>query len=402
MKIPKHQFLKGALAGALIMLLCILGVSAVSQSIGALLPVFRHQFGLQQSERQEILTKLNQIDTIISNHFLFQDEIDRQALMDGIFQGYVAGLGDPFSSYYNVEQATRLMESTRGQYVGVGAGLSWDPSGSYVQIIRVFNDSPAQAAGLKEGDLLYQVDDQMISGQDLNEIVSWVRGEDGTEVVLHVIREGKQLSIPITRGAVNVQSVDFEMLPDQIGLIRVSEFDMVTIDQFEQALMTLTEEGMEGLIVDLRNNPGGSIDTVVAMLNLICPEGPLVSTVTKDGIAQVYESTGDHEFVTPLVVLVNQFSASASEIFAGAVQDYQVGTVLGTTTFGKGIVQQLIPLGDGTILRLTVAEYFTPLNRSIHHVGITPDIEVEFQKDEAHPEYDNQLEAAIQYLLNHR
>lgn len=402
MKIPKHQFLKGALAGALIMLLCILGVSAVSQSIGALLPVFRHQFGLQQSERQEILTKLNQIDTIISNHFLFQDEIDRQALMDGIFQGYVAGLGDPFSSYYNVEQATRLMESTRGQYVGVGAGLSWDPSGSYVQIIRVFNDSPAQAAGLKEGDLLYQVDDQMITGQDLQEIVSWVRGEDGTEVVLHVIREGEQLSIPITRGAVSVQSVDYEMLEDQIGFIRISEFDMVTTEQFERALTSLEEQGMLGLVVDLRNNPGGSIDTVVAILDLICPKGPIVSTVTKDGVAMVYEGSGEHDFNTPLIVLVNQFSASASEIFAGAVQDYEVGQVLGTTTFGKGIVQQLIPLGDGTILRLTVAEYFTPLNRSIHKTGITPDIEVEFIRDEQHPERDNQLEEAIRVLLKNR
>ena len=206
------------------------------------------------------------------------------------------------------------------------------------------------------------------------------------------------MELRAVRRKIEAHTVAYEMKDNQIGYIAVSEFDSVTYDQFKEALDTLEMQGMEGLVIDLRSNPGGNLDTVVEMLKLILPKGTIVSIRDKQGKEDVYACDGKNEFTKPLAVLVNQYSASASEIFAGAVQDYGLGKLVGMTTYGKGIVQQLVPLGDGTYLKLTVAEYFTPGGRNIHGVGINPDIEIEYEPDEENPEADNQLDKALEII----
>ena len=246
------------------------------------------------------------------------------------------------------------------------------------------------------GDILLRVDGKDIQGENLNTVVSYVKGEKGTEVDLTVLRDGEEVELTAVRDTIEVQTVEYEMMEGQIGYISVSEFDEVTYEQFSTALNDLESQDMKGLVIDVRNNPGGNVETVTDMLKLLLPEGPIMSTKDKEGNTEEITCDGAHEFKKPLAVLVNGNSASASEIFSGAIQDYGIGTIVGTTTYGKGVVQQLIGLGDGTYLKLTIAEYYTPSGRSINGTGVTPDVEVEYEYDENDPEADNQLEKALE------
>ena len=273
--------------------------------------------------------------------------------------------------------------------------MSQAAGGGTITVTDVYEDSPADKAGMKAGDILCQVDDKPVDGESLETVVSWVKGEKGTEVTLYVERDGEQLELTAVRDTIEMQTVEYEMKEDQIGYIAVSEFDEVTYDQFKEALDDLENQGMEGLVIDLRNNPGGNLDTVTDMLRLLLPEGTIVSIKDKDGNSEELTCDGENEFTKPLAVLVNQYSASASEIFSAAIQDYGTGRIVGVTTYGKGVVQQLITLGDGTCLKLTIAEYFTPSGRSINGTGVEPDVEVQYVYDADNPEGDNQLDAAI-------
>ena len=237
-----------------------------------------------------------------------------------------------------------------------------------------------------------------MTGMDLSEVVTYIKGEKGTEVELTVLRgeDADEVTVTAVRDTVEAQTVEYEMLEDQIGYLAVSEFDSVTYGQYEEALEALSDQGMEGLVVDLRNNPGGNLNTVCDMLDLVLPEGTIVYMEDKEGKRQTYSSDDAHQLDVPMAVLVNGNSASASEIYAGAIQDHEAGTIVGTQTYGKGVVQQIFDLGDGTSVKLTIAEYFTPKGRSINGEGVTPDLEVEYEPDEKDPEADNQLEAAAE------
>ena len=243
---------------------------------------------------------------------------------------------------------------------------------------------------------MLQVDEQKITDESLDEIVNWIKGEKGSEVVLHVFRDGKETEVTAVRDIVKSVTVEYELKEDQIGYIYIQEFDDVTVEQFEDALKELEAKGMRGLVIDIRNNPGGNLDTVVEMLQMLLPKGDIVSIRNRNGEQEKYTCDGSREFEKPLAVLVNQYSASASEIFSGAVQDYGVGEIVGMTTYGKGVVQDILNLGDGTSMKITTAEYFLPSGRSINEKGVTPDVEVEYVYDEENPEYDNQLEKAIE------
>ena len=393
------SFIKGALYGALIMLLIVtLGGCAwrIVQNKGQ----SSDSAAVKAESDSATDEKLKQLGELIDQNYLYSDDIDAAALQDGIYSGYVSGLGDPYTVYYNEDETKDLMESTAGEYSGVGAVLSKDTSTGLIKILNVYKDSPAEKAGLEDGDILYQVDDHEITDEDLTEIVSWIKGEEGTDVTLYVYRGEKleKVECTATRGIVEAQTVEYEMKDGSTGYIRVTEFDTVTYEQFKNALADLENQGMTGLVIDLRSNPGGNLDTAVDMLKLILPEGTIVSTKDKYGNTTEYTNEEDHEFDKPLVILVNQYSASASEIFAGAVQDYGVGEIVGVTTYGKGIVQQLFDLGDGTCLKVTISEYFTPDGRNIHKKGITPEVEVKFEADENDKEADNQLDKALEVI----
>ena len=376
----KKSFLQGALFGALIVLS---GTGIVSCGV-------RLSKDASSEEKVEALKKL--IDE------KYMGEVDEDALKEGLYKGYVQGLDDPYSVYYDEEETKELYETTEGEYSGIGAVLSQDLKSGVITLVQIYEDSPADKAGLKDEDILTKVGTLDVTGMDLSEVVTYIKGEKGTEVELTVLRgeDADEVTVTAVRDTVEAQTVEYEMLEDQIGYLAVSEFDSVTYGQYEEALEALSDQGMEGLVVDLRNNPGGNLNTVCDMLDLVLPEGTIVYMEDKEGKRQTYSSDDAHQLDVPMAVLVNGNSASASEIYAGAIQDHEAGTIVGTQTYGKGVVQQIFDLGDGTSVKLTIAEYFTPKGRSINGEGVTPDLEVEYELDEKDPEADNQLEAAAE------
>lgn len=346
--------------------------------------------------------KLEAIEDIIDKNFYFEDE--EQAKQDGLIKGYMEGLDDPYSVYYTKEEYASFMEDTDGEYVGVGVQVSQAADTKIITVVKVF-DGPAKEAGIEAEDVITEVNGEDISDQDIDTVVDKIKGDEGTEVTLTVYRasdnEDHEYTMP--RRKVENPTVEYKMLDNQIGYIEVSSFYEVTAEQYKAAVKDLESQGMEGLIVDLRGNGGGLLDIAVDMLDYMLPAGKIVYTEDKDGnITSEYSSTDDEQFTKPLAVLVNGYSASASEIFAGAIKDYGIGTLVGTNTFGKGIVQRVFPLEDGSAVKLTIAKYFTPNGNDIHKVGIKPDLEVEFDSEaykESEGEKDNQLQAAIDNIL---
>lgn len=387
----RHQkrFWQGALCGALAVLL---GLGLVS--CAGRLPFL----GKEEAVSQETKEKLSGIQALIQKEYI--GEVDEDALQTGICQGYVGALGDPYSAYYDEEQTSALMETTQGEYGGIGVVLTQNLDTGVTTASSVYEDSPAMKAGMKDGDIIYQVEGRDVSGMALEEISGSIKGEKGTTVEITVLRgeEREEVTLTITRDTIQAETVKTRMLEDEIGYLAISEFDSVTLEQYREGLAELKAQGMEGLIVDLRGNPGGNLDTVCEILDLMLPEGLIVYTEDKDGNRQEFTSDEAQEVQVPLAVLVDGNSASASEIYAGAIQDYGIGQIVGTKTYGKGVVQTIYDLKDGTSLKLTVAEYFTPNGRNIDGEGITPDVEVAYQRNENDPEADNQLERAVEVL----
>ena len=348
-----------------------------------------------------INSKLKLLQRIIGNDFLFDEDMNK--VSEGIYKGLVSGLEDPYSVYYTEDEFNALMEESSGNYCGIGAMVQKNVETGLVSVVKVFKNSPAEEAGLKAGDVLYKVGDMEITGLDLDTLVrTYIRGEEGTTVDLTVLRgdEHDKVELHITRRAIEAETVEYKMLENNIGYISVSEFDQPTYNQFKTAVDELQNDGMKGLVIDLRDNPGGLLDTVVDMLDYMLPDGLLVYTADKNGNGDKYYSDDGHQVDIPLVVLVNGNSASASEVFTGAIKDFKWGTIIGTQTFGKGIVQDILPLGDGSGLKITVAHYYTPSGFDLHGKGITPDIEVELDETAVYGEdSDNQLKAAIEKLL---
>ena len=355
-------------------------------------------FTSENISKSDVEQKLDQLNGLMESYYLYEDEIDEDVLIDGIYSGYASALGDPYTVYYDKEETKALLETTSGEFSGIGATMSKNINSGEITVVNVYEDSPADKAGLKAGDILYQVDGKDAEGQELDTVVSWIKGEKGTDVAIKVMRAGEAVETVATRDVIQVQTVRYEMKEDSIGYIMVSEFDDVTYDQFKEALDDLEAQGMQRLVIDLRGNPGGNLTTVTDMLKILLPEGTIVSTEDKYGNVEEVACDGKNEFTKPLAVLVNQYSASASEIFAGAVQDYGTGQIVGMTTYGKGVVQQLMDLNDGTYLKLTIAEYYTPSGRSINGEGVTPDVEVEYEYNADDPQADNQLEKAMEIV----
>ena len=345
------------------------------------------------------MQKIGVLEEMIDDYYL--EETDGAAMEEGLYRGLVAALGDPYSVYYSAEELVELQEKTAGIYYGIGARVSLDTDTGLAKIVGVISGAPAEEAGLMAGDLIYLVDGGSVQGMDLESIVAKVKGEEGTKVHLTVIREGADdyLEFDIERRKLDNDTVSYEMLEEGIGYIQIQEFDDVTVDQFADALATCKGSGMKGLILDLRGNPGGNLSTVCEISRRILPKGMIVYTEDKYGKREEYTCDGEHPLGMPLVVLVDANSASASEILAGAIKDYGIGTLVGTTTFGKGIVQRILKLSDGSAVKLTVSKYYTPNGNNIHEIGIVPDIEVPFEAGPYQEDgTDNQLNRAVEVL----
>lgn len=382
----RRGFIKGALVGALTMLLIVV----VTLGAGGYFLLMKD--GSVIDTRTKI--KLEAIQNLIQREFLYVEDIEEDLLRENLIKGYVEGLGDPYSVYYNEEETIELFETTSGEFTGIGVVITQDPNTKYTSVVNVYEDSPGEKAGIKAGDIFYKIDGEEVLTLDIDQVVSKIRGKEGTDVVITVLRgnDFDEVEMIATRAVIEVTSVVYEMKENQIGYIAVSAFEGTTLSQFKNALSDLESQGMKGLVIDLRNNPGGNLSTVCEMVDLILPAGRIVYTQEKNGERDYYHSDDIHKFELPLAVLINGNSASASEIFAGAIQDYEWGTIVGTTSFGKGIVQRLYELDGGTCLKMTTSEYFTPNGRNIHGIGIQPDIVVEYEYD------DNQLERAMECL----
>lgn len=349
-----------------------------------------------------VLSKLQTLENTIERYY-FLGEVTDEELQNGIYRGMLEALGDPYSEYYSAEELNELMEQTEGVYYGIGAYIGLDTDTTLPKISGTISGAPSEEVDLRANDLIYEVDGVSTYGMTLTEVVSLIKGPENTDVVLTIIRAGETdyLEVTVTRRKVETPTVQYEMLEDNMAYIQVTEFDEVSIDQFADALATARGSGMKGMILDLRANPGGSLNAVVEMARMILPEGMIVYTEDKNGKRSEYTCDGSRELDVPLVVLIDMNSASASEIMAGAIKDYGIGTLVGTTTFGKGIVQQIMPFRDGSAIKLTISAYYTPNGNNIHGIGIEPDVMCEFDGEAYYSSPDrpdNQLEKAKEVL----
>ncbi|MCD8117923.1 MAG: S41 family peptidase [Lachnospiraceae bacterium] len=343
----------------------------------------------------EILEKLQTIQALIDTYFLY--DVDEETVVESLYAALLDSLGDPYSVYYTAEEYADLMESGSGTYYGIGVEVTQSTETGVITVTRVFEDCPGAEAGMEVGDIIIAVDGVSTEDTDLSTVVTWIKGEEYTTVDITVERDGEEITMTVERRQVDNETVTSEMLDNSVGYVAVEEFDSVTVSQFETALEELAEAGMQGLIIDLRGNPGGYLDVCVDMLDYLLPEGLLVYTEDKYGNRDEYTSDADANLTDiPIVILIDGSSASASEVFTGAMQDYERATVVGTQSFGKGIVQSIFSLGDGSGMKITVSNYYTPNGNNIHGIGITPDVVVE--PDDT-TEDDEQLEAAIEVLL---
>ena len=353
-----------------------------------------------EAVNEDTVAKMKVIENVIDTYFYIED-VDKDTMVVGIFKGMVESLGDPYSEYYSKEELESLYQDSFGVYYGVGAYVSLDTTTGLAKVSGIIADSPAEEADLRAEDIIYKVDDVDVTGMSLQETVSLIKGDENTTVKLTLIRDGKEIEKEVTRRKVESPTVNFKMLDDGMAYIQITEFDTVTVDQFTEAMAMARGNDMKGLILDLRSNPGGNLSSVVSIAKQMLPKGLIVYTEDRDGNREEYSCDGSKELDVPMVVLVNGNSASASEILAGAIKDYGIGTLVGTTTFGKGIVQRPIELSDGSAVKLTISSYYTPNGINIHGIGIKPDVECEFDSERYYSDeaYDNQLEKAKEVLL---
>lgn len=349
----------------------------------------------------EVIEKIDTLMQVIDYYYLY--DYDEDEMIDAIYKAVMDSLGDPYSIYYTEEEYNSFLESSSGSYCGIGVVVQQNMQTGIVTAVRPYQNCPGYEAGIRPGDLILAVDGTDITGMDLNAAVALIRGEEGTSVTITLQRDEEKFDVEVTRRQIDVETVTYRMLDDNIGYIQVDEFDEVTAKQFSEALDTLIDQGMEALVIDIRNNPGGLLNVVVDMLDEILPEGVIVSVKDKNGKTEEYRSDAETKLDVPLAVLVNGNSASASEIFAGAVKDYGVGTIVGTTTFGKGIVQTIFSLNDGTGMKLTIEDYYTPSGNSIHKIGVSPDVEIDLPDElkvlvDIPEDEDTQLQKAIEIL----
>ena len=368
----------GAVSAFMAVILLILSVAAVCIAkgyihIGVNGDVYIQSDAVTDSDGigSEVEGKLNAIDSVLES-FYFGD-VDDETAKDNIYKAYLSSYGDKYTMYYTADEYKALKESTNGKFYGIGAVCQLSGEGG-VLLVDVYDNGAGYQAGLRSGDRVVNVDGRDITGMELSSAVALIKGDKGTSVTLEVIRGTERLTFSAVRDAVEAKTVSYTLLDNNIGYLSISQFEEVTTKQFKAAVEDLQSQGMKGLVIDIRNNPGGLLDTVVGMLKYMLPDGLIVYTEDKQGNRKEYKGQDNDEFNLPLAVIVNGNSASASEIFAGAIQDYGKGTIIGTQTYGKGIVQTVKPLTDGSAIKFTIAKYFTPKGQDIHGKGVTPDM----------------------------
>ena len=403
MNMPKNHVLRVLVAFLLIMSLGLGATAANAQSIkNPFDPAFTQNasvleinYYLSQMSPDELAATLKLFRAVQVVKGQYVGTAEGPLLMTGSLKGMVNSLGDPYSVYMDPKMYSELMLETKGSFGGVGIVLG--VKDKQLTVVAPIEGTPAETAGILSGDLIVKIDGQDTKDMALDEAVGKIRGKEGSKVTLTIQRTGQEVEeYSLTRATIVLKSVSGKILENGIGYIRLSMFSETTGNDFTQKMSELTEQGMTSLILDLRNNPGGLIGESVKVARLLVPQGPIVSVIGKDGERETSQSYLE-KTPLPLVVLINGGSASASEIVAGAIQDTSAGKLIGVKTFGKGSVQRIIPLDKDSAVKITIAEYHTPKDRSIHGKGIEPDIVVEMPKDKD-AKSDPQLDKAIEVL----
>lgn len=399
----KHVIISLIIA-AIIMAVCISTACGAAQ-----LPMFKQQGNVTiPREEYERLLKYEKLDILMELvEMYYYEDVDTEEMLESAAVGLVAGVGDVYSMYYTKEDMEAFNEETEGEYAGIGCQLLADPTDQLITVTRVFKGSPAEEVGMRTGDKIVYVNDLYYSAYEMDAAVDVMRGTPGESVKVTVLRGLETIDFDITRKIVNITYVESQILEGNIGYVMVYDFLGNAVEGFRQALESFKEANVSGMIIDLRNNGGGLLDASVMMADMILPEGTVVSVRDKLGREDRYEIDNDY-YDVPMVVLINEYSASASEILAGAIRDYKAGTLVGAKTFGKGVVQSVVDFPDGSGLKVTTARYYTPSGECIHEVGIAPDVEAALDEDvvtlyginNLPHEQDAQLQKAIELIRN--
>ena len=395
-----------AIVALLIALLC-----TSSSALALNLPMFKQQeeetitISMEEYERFQKYTKLEVLTQLIDAYYY--EDVDIDGLLDGAAAGLVQGVGDVYTNYYTKEDMETFNEETEGEYAGIGCQLIADPTDELITITRVFKGSPAEKVGMRTGDKIVYVNDVYYSAHEMDAAVDVMRGTPGESVKVTVLRNLETIDFEIVREIVHINYVEHQILDGNIGYVLVYDFLGNAYDGFVAAIDAFKAANVKAMIIDLRNNGGGLLDASIDMADLILPEGTVVSLKDKTGYEEVY-TIDDEYYDVPMVVLVNEYSASASEILSGAIRDYGEGTLIGSKTFGKGVVQNVLEFPDGSGIKITTARYYTPSGECIHDVGIMPHVEVELDEDAVTMyginnlphDQDAQLQKAIELINN--
>lgn len=394
---------------ASVLVFALLTAVCASACAAAMLPMFKQQGSVTISrEEYNRLRQYEKLDTLLQLvQMYYYEDVDTDEMLESAAYGLVAGIGDVYSTYYSKEDMEAFNEETEGEYAGIGCQLLADPTDQLITITRVFKGSPAEEVGMRTGDKIVYVNDIYYSAYEMDAAVDVMRGTPGESVKVTVMRGLETIDFDITRKVVNINYVEHQILEGNIGYVMVYDFLGDAVEGFKAALESFEAAGVCAMIIDLRNNGGGLLDASVAMADMILPEGTVVSMRDKAGNEEVF--TIDNEYYNvPMAVLVNEYSASASEILAGAIRDTGEGTLVGMTTFGKGVVQSVVDFPDGSGLKVTTARYFTPSGECIHEIGITPHVPIELDEEvvtlyginNLPHEQDAQLQKAIELIRN--
>lgn len=406
----RKRFLSGFFSGVALTL-CVGAFILYGNQIGMFDRFYQTSSGSEKitnHERRQALRKLSILEQYIDKFYL--NDLTADKYEDGLYKGLISSLDDRYAAYYNKEEYETINASNEGKYVGIGCSVSYDKETGKFTIIQPYEDGPADVAGIHSGDVLSTVDGKSVVGKELSDVVNMIKGKEGTKVKVSILRDTSNapIELEVTRKEVETKTVTYTMLENKIGYVAIAGFKDTTVQQFNDAIDALQKDKMAGLILDVRNNGGGSLDVVVKITDRLLSKGLIVYTRDKYDKGDDYYAKDKKELDLPMVLLVNENSASASEVFAGALRDHKLATLVGTKTFGKGIVQSIFSLQDGTAIKLTTSKYYTPKGYNIHDVGIQPDIQIEMNKDydlseddlteEPDLEKDNQLKTAVQCM----
>lgn len=355
-----------------------------------------------QISSSNIVYTLSNFRKIIDKYYL--GEVDEKALLEGAVKGYIEGLGDPYTEYYTAEELEEYKEETLGNFVGIGVYMIQDVEMNVIRVLAPIKDSPAYSAGILPGDIIYKIDGVPYTGEQMNEASQKIKGDIGTKVNLELIRDNESINIEIERKTIKINHVESSVLENDIGYLQISTFDEGCADEFKKKYEELKNQNIKSLIIDLRNNGGGIVDEATDIADLFADkDASLLVTVDKNNNEDITKAKIDKIIDIPVVILTNSNTASASEILAGALRDLGVAKIVGTTTYGKGVIQTLLTLGDGTGIKITTNEYYTPNKSKINEVGIAPDVQIDLPEEyknklEIPQDKDTQLQKAIEIL----